>query len=45
VCILPAALWSGRTGRSRWDGLVIAVACTGLAVVELRLRATWPGTG
>jgi hypothetical protein len=32
VCILPAAVASGRSGGSRWDGLVLAVACLGLAV-------------
>ena len=40
VLILPAVIPSARS-RSRWDTGVIAVVCLALAVVCLRLRATW----
>ena len=40
VLILPAVIPSARS-RSRWDTGVIAIVCLALAVVSVRLRATW----
>ena len=42
VLILPVTVPSARSG-SRWDAAVLAVVCVALAVVSVRLRATWGG--
>ena len=39
--LLPGGLALSVDERSRWGTLVLAVACLAVAVVELRLDATW----
>lgn len=41
LVLLPAGLALSAQERSRWGTLVLAVAALTVAVVELRLRATW----
>ena len=41
LLLLPGGLALSAAERSRWGSLVIAVACATVAVVELRLWATW----
>ncbi|MDP9497004.1 MAG: hypothetical protein M3P46_04980 [Actinomycetota bacterium] len=43
LVLLPAGLALSAQERSRWGSLVLAVASLTVAVVELRLRATWTG--
>lgn len=44
LVLVPAGLALSAQERSRWGSLVLAVASLTVAVVELRLRATWTGS-
>ena len=41
LLLLPGGLALAVEERTRWGSLVLAIACLVVAVVELRLAATW----
>ncbi len=47
VLLLPIVLSSASPERvfGRWDAAIACVGCLGMAVVALRLRATWAAAG